>query len=144
MLTVALVLLAGFVVIERRSAAPLVRLGILRSAALVRANLGALLLVGSFMGFQFVAVLYLQELRGWSTIETGLALAVSGIDAVLAPTLTPVLVRKFGNGRVVVAGLALAALAYALFLPLTADGSYWRCCRRCWCSAWRSPLPTAP
>jgi MFS family permease len=125
MLVVALVLLAGFTVIERRSAAPLVRLGILRSAALARANLGALLLVGSFMGFQFVAVLYLQELRNWSTIETGLALAVAGIDAVLAPTLTPVLVRKLGNGRVVVAGLALAALAYALFLPLTADGSYW-------------------
>ena len=125
MLVVALVLLAGFAVIERRSAAPLVRLGILRSAALARANLGALLLVGSFMGFQFVAVLYLQELRNWSTIETGLALAVAGIDAVLAPTLTPVLVRRLGNGRVVVAGLALAALAYALFLPLTADGSYW-------------------
>lgn len=121
----ASVLLAAFVVIERRSMAPLVRLGILRSAALARANLGALLLVGSFMGFQFVAVLYLQELRGWSTIETGLALAVAGIDAVLAPTLTPVLVRRFGNGRVVVAGLALAALAYALFLPLRADGDYW-------------------
>jgi predicted MFS family arabinose efflux permease len=125
MLVVAVVLLAGFTVIERRSAAPLVRLGILRSAALARANLGALLLVGSFMGFQFVAVLYLQELRNWSTIETGLALAVAGIDAVLAPTLTPVLVRRLGNARVVVAGLALAALAYALFLPLTADGSYW-------------------
>ena len=118
-------LLAGFTVIERRSAAPLVRLGILRSAALARANLGALLLVGSFMGFQFVAVLYLQELRNWSTIETGLALAVAGIDAVLAPTLTPVLVRRLGNGRVVVAGLVLAALAYTLFLPLAADGSYW-------------------
>ena len=69
------------------------------------------------MGFQFVAVLYLQELRNWSTIETGLALAVAGIDAVLAPTLTPVLVRRLGNGRVVVAGLVLAALAYTLFLP---------------------------
>jgi hypothetical protein len=74
-------------------------------------------------GFQFVAVLYPQELRGWSTIETGLALAVAGIDAVLAPTLTPVLVRKFGNARVVEAGLALAALAYALFLPLTATAA---------------------
>jgi len=48
-----------------------VRLGILRSAALARANLGALLLVGSFMGFQFVAVLYLQELRGCRRSKPG-------------------------------------------------------------------------
>lgn len=123
---VAAVLIAAFVVIERRSAAPLVRLGILRSASLARANLGAMLLVGSFMGFQFVAVLYLQELRGWSTIQTGLALAVVGIDAVLAPTLPPLLVRRFGNNRVIVAGFALAVLAYTLFLPLTGDGSYWQ------------------
>ncbi len=123
-LAAGLLLLAAFVAIERRSAAPLVRLGILRSAALVRANLGALLLVGSFMGFQFVTVLYLQELRGWSEIETGLALAVIGIDAILAPTLTPVLVNRFGNHRVIFGGLVLAAAAYALFLPLGPDWTF--------------------
>jgi MFS family permease len=119
-----LVLLATFVAVERRSAAPLVRFGILRSGALVRANLGALLLVGGFMAFQFVTVLYLQELRGWSEIETGLALAVIGIDAILAPTLTPALVHRFGNHRVIVGGFALAVAAYALFLPVGPDWTY--------------------
>ncbi len=123
-LAAGLVLLATFVAIERRSAAPLVRFGILRSGALARANLGALLLVGAFMAFQFVAVLYLQELRGWSEIETGLALAVIGIDAILAPTLTPVLVHRFGNHRVVFGGLVLAVAAYALFLPVGPDWTY--------------------
>jgi MFS family permease len=118
------VLLAAFVRIERRSAAPLVRLGILRSAPLLRANAGAMLLVGSFMAFQFVAVLYLQELQGWSTVETGLALAVLGIDAVLAPTLTPVLVNRFGNPQVVVAGMVFATLGYLLFLPVGPDWGF--------------------
>jgi len=45
-----------------------------------------MLFVGSFVGFQFVAVLYLQELRGWSALETGLALLVAGIDAVVSGT----------------------------------------------------------
>jgi predicted MFS family arabinose efflux permease len=121
----AVVLLAAFVRIERSSPAPLVRLGILRSAPLLRANAGAMLLVGSFMAFQFVAVLYLQELRGWSTVETGLALAVIGIDAVLAPTLTPVLVNRFGNARVLVVGMALAVLAFLLLLPVGPDWSFW-------------------
>jgi predicted MFS family arabinose efflux permease len=112
------VLLAAFVLIEQRVPAPLIRLGLLRNTALIRANVGAILLVGSFVGFQFVAVLYLQELRHWSELETGLALMVIGIDSVLAPTLTPWLVNRFGNGRVVFGGFVLAVLAYAAFLPL--------------------------
>lgn len=122
--TAGLLLLAAFIGIERRVAAPLIRLGILRSSSLIRANLGAVLLVGSFVGFQFIAVLYLQELRSWTELQTGLALMVIGIDSVLAPTLTPWLVNRFGNGRVVFGGFAFAALGYALFLPLSADWSY--------------------
>jgi MFS family permease len=120
----SLVLLVAFVAIERRSASPLVRLGILRSRPLVQANLGAMLLIGSFVGFQFIAVLYLQELRGWSALETGLALMVAGIDAILAPTVTPWLVARFGNARVIVAGMLVAIVAYALFLPLGPDWTY--------------------
>ena len=57
--------------------------------------------------------LYLQELRGWSTLQTGLAMLVIGIDTVLAPTLTPRLVNRFGNVPVLFGGMLLAALAYA-------------------------------
>ncbi|MEU5864989.1 MULTISPECIES: MFS transporter [unclassified Nonomuraea] len=119
-----LLLLALFVLIERRSANPLVRLDILRSGPLVRANLGALLFLASFAGFQFLATLYLQEVRGWSTLQTGLAMLVIGIDTVLAPTLTPRLVNRFGNARVLFGGIVLSALAYALFLPVGPDWTY--------------------
>ncbi|UJW35105.1 MFS transporter [Saccharothrix sp. AJ9571] len=116
--------LAAFVVIERRSPAPLVRLGIFRSGTLLRTNIGAALFAGSFFGFQFLVTLYLQELRGWSTVETGLAMLAIGVDAVLAPTVTPRLVNRFGNTRVVFGGLLLAAVAYALFLPIGLDWAY--------------------
>ncbi|MER5885470.1 MFS transporter [Streptomyces sp. NPDC001941] len=116
--------LAVFVAVERRAAAPLVRLGILRSGALVRANVAGLLFAAGFFGFQFLVVLYLQELRGWSTLETSFAMLVIGADAVLAPTLTPRLVARFGNARVIFGGLLLASLAYALFLPVGADWTY--------------------
>ncbi|MFE7531164.1 MFS transporter [Kitasatospora sp. NPDC057542] len=119
-----LALLAGFSVVERRSSAPLVRPGILRSGPLLRANLGAVLFAGSFFGFQFVATLYLQDLRGWSPLQTGLALLAIGVDSVLAPTLTPKLVERFGNARVILGGFLLAALSYGLFLPVGADWTY--------------------
>lgn len=117
-------LLTVFVLTERRAAAPLVRLGIFRSGSLVRANLAALLFSGGFFGFQFIAVLYLRELRGWSTVQTSLALLVIGIDAALSPTLTPKLVNRFGNARVIFGGLVLAVVSYALFLPVGADWTY--------------------
>ncbi|MFI1441450.1 MFS transporter [Streptomyces fructofermentans] len=120
----AVLLAVAFVVVERRAPAPLVRLGILRTGSVVRADLGALLFVGAFFGFQFVLTLYLQELRDWSPLRTAVALLVLGCDAVLAPTLTPRLVARFGHARVILAGFVLAVAAYGLFLPVGADWSY--------------------
>ncbi|GGO53178.1 MFS transporter [Streptomyces lasiicapitis] len=119
-----LLLVAAFVGIERRADVPLVRLGIFRTGTVVRAGLGALLFLGAFMGFQFVLTLYLQELRGWSSWQTAIALVVMGCDVVLAPTLTPRLVNRYGHARVILAGFLLAATAYALFLPVGMDWTY--------------------
>ncbi len=120
----AVAILAAFVVHERRVAVPLVRLGILRSSTLVRANLAAMSLLGSWFGFQFIATLYMQQLRGWSPIETGLAIFPGGaLVALLAPRIQPLIVR-FGVGRLILAGLISQAIGYALFLPIGLDSGY--------------------
>ncbi|WP_371776399.1 MFS transporter [Streptomyces sp. NBC_01438] len=123
-LLAGLVFLAAFLIIERRSAEPLVRMGIFRNGSLVRANLAGMLFAAGFFGFQFLVVLYLQELLGWSTLQTSFAMLVIGVDAVLSPTLTPRLVNRFGNARVTFGGLLLAVVSYGLFLPMGADWSY--------------------
>lgn len=123
-LLAGLAFFAAFLVIERRSPEPLVRMGIFRNGSLVRANLSAMLFAGGFFGFQFLVVLYLQELRDWSTLQTSFAMLVIGVDAILSPTLTPRLVNRFGTAKVIFGGLLLAVLAYGLFLPLGADWSY--------------------
>jgi len=118
------ILLTAFVAIERRTARPLVRLGILRSASLVRANIGAMSLIGGWFGFQFVATLYMQQLRGWSPLETGLAILPGGLlVALIAPRLTP-LITRFGPGPLISAGLLSTVAAYALFLPIGLDSPY--------------------
>jgi MFS family permease len=120
----AAALLAAFVTIERRSPAPLVRLGILRSSSLVRANLAAMSLIGGWFGFQFILTLYLQQLRGWSALHMGLGIFPAGLlVAVLAPRVAP-LVTRFGVTRLVLTGLGSAALGYALFLRVDLDSSY--------------------
>lgn len=120
----AAALIALFVAIERRVREPLVRLGILRSGPLVRANLGAMALFGSWVGFQFIATLYLQGLRGWSPLETGLAIFPAGaIVALIAPRMGAV-VARVGVWRPIAAGLASLAAGYALFLPIGLDSAY--------------------
>ncbi|MFC5183955.1 MFS transporter [Actinomadura harenae] len=111
-----IVLLTAFVLVERRVKEPLVRLGALRSAPLVRANLTALLFVGAFGGFQLLMTIYLQEIRGWTPMQTGLTMLVAGLDLVLAPTLTPRLVNRFGVAPVILGAMLLAAACYAIFL----------------------------
>jgi len=115
---------AAFVRREQRTATPLVRLGIFRSASLVRANLGAMSLFGGWVGFQFIATLYMQQLRGWSALDTGLAIFPAGLlVAVFAPRIAP-LVMRFGLTRLILAGLISISAAYALFLPIGLDSSY--------------------
>jgi MFS family permease len=121
---IAAAILAGFVSHERHTRFPLVRLGILRSASLVRANLAAMTLFGSWVAFQFVLTLYLQQLRGWSALETGLAIFPAGaLVMVLSPRIAP-LIGRFGLNRMILAGLASLLAGYVLFLPIGLDSGY--------------------
>jgi MFS family permease len=123
-IAIAAALLAAFVGIERRSASPLVRLGILRSAPLLRANVGMMTMFGAYIGFQFVGTLYLQSVLGWSPIETALAFLPGGlIVAFGSPRLGPI-VDRFGTAKVIVAGSIAFLVGYALFLRVGDSFSY--------------------
>jgi EmrB/QacA subfamily drug resistance transporter len=114
-------LLAAFVTIESRAAQPLVRLGILRSGPLVRANLGMALMFGGYVGFQFVGTLYLQTMHGWSPVETALAFLPGGLlVAIGSPRIGP-LIDRYGTAPVIAVGTVSFLIGYALFLRI--DGS---------------------
>ncbi len=99
---VSALMIAAFVAWEQRTRLPLIRLGIFRSGPLVRANLAAMALFGSWVGFQFILTLYLQQARGWSSLETGVAIFPAGlIVAILASRIAPV-VARFGVKRLIV------------------------------------------
>jgi hypothetical protein len=120
----AAVLLAAFVIREQSTKTPLVRLGILRSTSLVRANLGAMTLFGGWVGFQFIATLYMQQLRGWSSLETGLAIFPAGVLVAVISTRIAPLVMRFGVTRLIIAGMTSIVAGYVLFLPIGLDSSY--------------------
>ena len=66
-------LLVAFFVIEARVAEPLLPLGMLRNRSVGGANLVGFALGGSFYAFLFVGTLYMQQVLGFSALQTGLA-----------------------------------------------------------------------
>ena len=115
-LALSALLLLAFVVVESRSPQPLVRFGILRSRTLVSANVAAMLYFGSYLGFQFLATLYVQNVAGWSPIDTALAFLPSGVFLPIMGAQAERLIGRFGTARLIGAALAAFAIGYALFL----------------------------
>ena len=109
-------LLGAFVLIERRSRDPLVRLGIFRSPALARANLGAMVLFGSYVSFQFLVTQYLQIMAGWTALATALAFLPAGVMTAIASTRMGPVIDRFGPARVIAVGFACLAAGYTWFL----------------------------
>jgi EmrB/QacA subfamily drug resistance transporter len=111
-------LLGLFVFAELRMRHPLVRLGILRSGSLVRANLGLLILMGSYVAFQFVAMQYFQNLLGWSALGTALAFLPAGLLVAITSTKMGDFADRFGTTKLTIIGAAALAGGYAMFLGI--------------------------
>ena len=121
---VSALLLGAFIAIELRSAHPLVRLGILRSSRLVRANIAAMALFGSYIGFQFIGTLYLQSLLGWSSLQTAFAFLPAGVIVAFGSTRIAPVIDRFGTPRLLPIAFAVLTAGYALFIRLGASASY--------------------
>ncbi|MGV9351111.1 MFS transporter [Streptomyces spiralis] len=120
----AAALLAAFVVVELRGAHPLIRLGILRSSSLVRANVGLSVFFGAYVGFQFVATLYFQQVLQWSALQTALGFLPAAAIVTVASPRIPHLIARFGTSRTIIAGVSTHVAAYAFFLALGRNHPY--------------------
>jgi EmrB/QacA subfamily drug resistance transporter len=121
----ALVLLAGFVLRQATASRPLLPLRVLRSRTVSGGNLAQALMVAAAIGFQFLISLYLQGVRGYGPIETGVAVVPTALMiGILSLGFSARLTTRFGPRTVLVAGLVLIAVALGLLTRLPADGRY--------------------
>ncbi|GAA4199213.1 MFS transporter [Actinocatenispora rupis] len=110
-LAAALVLLGGFVAVQRTRREPLVRLGILRTPNLGAANLAQALLGAAWIPMWYFLNLYLQQVLGYGAFASGAALLpMTLLIVVLMVGVAPRLIARFGAKALIVGGLlALAA-----------------------------------
>jgi EmrB/QacA subfamily drug resistance transporter len=100
-------LLVAFLAIETRVEAPLMPLGIFRLKTLAGANAVSLLLGGSFFTFIFVATLYMQQVLGYSALQTGVAWLATSVTSVAFAGLSQALVTRGSAKSVMAIGMAL-------------------------------------
>ncbi|MEU4979382.1 MFS transporter [Streptomyces sp. NPDC021969] len=122
-LAAGLLLLAAFVAVESRSAAPLVSLPMLRRRTVAWGNLGGLVTFSMMSTVVFVLTLYLQEILHLSAFETGLVFGVQGVLSVVAGSLAPRVIGRFGARRTLVGSLAGQG-AIGLSLPALGEGGW--------------------
>ena len=74
-----------------------------------------------YFGFQFMATLYMQQLLGWSALETALAFLPAGLLVAFgAPRMGP-LATRVGTAPLITGGLLSFVVGYALFIPIDAS-----------------------
>jgi EmrB/QacA subfamily drug resistance transporter len=122
--TLAFVLLAAFVLIERRSAEPLVRLSIFRVRTVRAANVVMFLVAAGLFAMFFFTTLYLQRVLGYSALEAGLAFLPFTVGIIVGAGLSQKLVPMLGAREVPLIGMPMAIVGMLLFARLQPDGSY--------------------
>jgi EmrB/QacA subfamily drug resistance transporter len=120
----ALVLLAAFIVIERRSQAPLMRLSIFRVRSLAVADTVLLMVASAMFGMFFFASLYVQEILGYSPLRAGLAFLPVTAGIMVGAGVAQPLIRRIGLRNVSMSGVVLATLGMLVLTRLPVHGSY--------------------
>ena len=120
----AAVLLLAFVLIERRTAAPLVPPEVLRRPTLRGANLLAALSQVTLFPMFFLVSIYLQDVVGHSPLVGGLGLLPLCIVVIVVAGLTGRIIARFGLRTMMVAGFVLVTLGMAWLSRLSADGGF--------------------
>ncbi|MFJ1737560.1 MFS transporter [Streptomyces microflavus] len=118
-------LLAAFVGVESRAAAPLVSLPMLRRRTVAFGNLGGLITFSMMSTVVFVLTLYLQEVLGLSPFATGLVFGVQGVLSVVAGMYAPRLIGRIGARRTLVVSLLGQGLFIGALLGLGTDAGVW-------------------
>lgn len=123
-LAAALLLLFGFVRIERRAAQAIMPLHLFADRQRSAAYAARMLFLGAMIGFFFFSTQYLQVILHYPPALTGLAFLPMTLVNFAVAMLLPRLARRFGNGHVLAAGLGACLIGLAWLSRVDGDTSY--------------------
>ncbi len=117
-------LLATFIVIETRTANPLVPLQVFRLRSVAAANGIAVMLGAALFSSFFFLSLYLQQVNGYSPLKAGVAFLPLALATLTGALAAPRLVTRVGVRRQLIIGPMIAAAGLAWLSQLSAGDGY--------------------
>lgn len=120
-----LVMLGAFLVVEHRTAEPVVELAMFRNPNVRYGNLVLAASAVAALASMFFATLYLQGVLQLSPLQTGLGFTPVLVAILLISSRAGALVARFGTSRLLVAAAMLVGAGLLLLSFVRADGSYW-------------------
>jgi EmrB/QacA subfamily drug resistance transporter len=123
-LAAGLLLLALLVWHESRVQQPIMPLRLFADRERAGAYVARVLFLGAMVGFWFFTTQFLQGVLGFSPFEAGLAYLPTTIPNFAAAMAVPRLSQRFGNGRVLAAGLATTVLGMVWLSCVSVDSLY--------------------
>jgi EmrB/QacA subfamily drug resistance transporter len=122
---VGLLVLAGFVLWELRQTEPMLDPRLFRHPAFSAGTLSILVQFFAFFGYVFIALQYLQIVRGDSALLA--AVSVLPMAAAMMPSarLSPRVSGRLGTRNTCVGGLVLISAALLVLSRIGVDSSYW-------------------
>ena len=118
-------LLAAFIAWESRVKDPLMPFSIFRLRTLTASNIAGFILGTALFAMFLMLTLYMQQVLGYSPIETGFAyLAVAG-TAVIWANVAAVVVNRVGVKPALIFGMTLLTIGLVYFTQVSVGGSYW-------------------
>jgi MFS transporter, DHA2 family, multidrug resistance protein len=123
-LVAAVVGLVGFVVWERRTASPMVPLGLFRNRNFSGGSFALTLVQIGNGGLLLVLTQYLQFVLGYSPMAAGLAFIPLALASLVFNTIGATLGQKIGNRALASVGLTVMAAAFAVLATVSADEGF--------------------
>nr|WP_016880786.1 MFS transporter [Rhodococcus sp. DK17] len=120
----AFVLIVAFVINEQHSRHPLLPLSIFRVKGLAAANVTGLIAFAGLIAMFFFLTLYMQNVLGYSPIQTGAAYLPLCLGVGVAAGVCSQLLTRTGTRPVVVVGALVASAGLYLLSRIPVDGSY--------------------
>ncbi|HWI22347.1 MAG TPA: MFS transporter [Baekduia sp.] len=124
-LLIGFALIGLFTLIETRASHPLMPMRIFRLRTLRGANIVGLLTGMALMSMFFFNTLYMQQVLGFSAMETGLAYLPLSLAIVVMAGVGSQLVTRVGFKPVLIVGALSTTLGMIWFAQISAGGSYW-------------------
>jgi EmrB/QacA subfamily drug resistance transporter len=121
---IAIALLVGFVVVELRSKAPLVRPSIFRVRSLTTANVVMFFVGCGMFAMFFFNTLYIQRVLGYGPLKAGLAFLPFTAGIMVSAGIASSFAPKVGVRIVAAIGMVLTIVGMFLLTQLPVHGSY--------------------